>query len=151
MNLKSIWKCPECGRQFAHHNQYHSCGHFTVKEILKSNSPRVVLLYERFAEMVKKCGPVAIEPTKTRISFRSWITFATLNLNKYGLNVHVVLSRKMKNPRFTHIETISLKNHVHHFRIKSIDELDNEVLSWLKEAFETGKQNFTNQRNKGDD
>lgn len=138
MELKSLWNCPECGRKFTHHNQKHSCGKFTVKEILKSNNPRVILLYERFAEMVKKCGPVIVEPTKTHIVFKSYLTFSAVNLNKYGLNAYVALLRKIDNPRFSYIKTISQKNHIHHFRIKSIKELDNEVQSWLNEAYKSG-------------
>ncbi len=88
--------------------------------------------------MVKRCGPVTIEPTKTRIVFKSYITFSAVNLNKYGLNIYVVLSRKIDNPRFSYIKTTSSKNHIHHFRIKSIKELNNDVQSWLNEAYESG-------------
>ncbi len=89
--------------------------------------------------MVKKCGPVTVEPTKTRIGFKLRITFAAVSLNRYGLNAHVVLPGKIESPRFSRVETHSSKNHVHHFRIKSINELNDEVQSWLRAAYESGK------------
>jgi len=66
--------------------------------------------------------------------------FAAVSLKQGSLNCHVVLSRRLENPRFTRIESISPQNHVHHFRIQSMDELDDEVYAWLKEAYQVREQ-----------
>jgi len=140
MALKNLWICPKCGRRFVNRNQSHSCGHYTIKQHLKGKSPHVIALYKRFLELVMQCGSVILAPTKTRIGFQVRMIFAAVSLKQGGLNCHVVLSRVLKNPRFTRIESISPQNNVHHFRIQSMDELDDEAHAWLKEAYQIGEQ-----------
>jgi hypothetical protein len=140
MTSQDLWRCPKCGRRFANRNQTHFCGHFTVEEHLKGKSPRVVSLYKRFAELVEECGPVALAPSKSRIGFQVRMIFAAVSLNQRSLSCHVVLSRRLKNSRFISILSLSPRNHVHRFRIQSVDELDHEVIAWLKEAYLVGEQ-----------
>jgi hypothetical protein len=53
---------------------------------------------------------------------------------------HVVLAQRFENPRFTKVETISPRNHVHSFCFISRAQIDIEVLSWLREAYRVGQQ-----------
>ncbi len=140
MASEKLWRCPKCGRQFANRNQTHACGHYTVEEHLKGKGPRVVSLYKRFAELVEECGPVILAPSRSRIGFQVRMIFASVSLNQGSLSCQVVLSRRLENPRFISIQSLSPRNHVHRFRIQSIDELDHEVISWLKEAYRVGEQ-----------
>jgi len=67
--------------------------------------------------------------------------FASVNrLSAERLDAHVVLSRRLQHPRFYKIESISPRNHVHHFRIHHVSEVDADVRAWLKEAYEVGEQ-----------
>lgn len=134
MALKNLWICPKCGRRFVNRNQSPSCGYHTIKQHLKGKSPHVIALHKPFLELVMQCGSVIVAPTKTRIGFQVRMIFAALSLKQGGLNCHVVLSRRLENPRFTP------QNNVHHFRIQSMDELDDEVYAWLKEAYQVGEQ-----------
>lgn len=140
MASKNLWACTKCGRQFANRNQTDSCGAYSVEQHLKGKNARVVRLYRRFAELVSECGPVVLAPGKTRIGFQVRMIFAAISPKVGGLACHVVLSRTLENPRFTHIHSISPRNHVHHFRIRSVEELDDEVASWLQEAYRVEEQ-----------
>ncbi len=71
---------------------------------------------------------------------------AVYRLNDQGLHAHVVLARRLENPRFLKIESFSPRNHAHHFKIESIAELDEEVRSWLAEAYLVGKQEHLKSR-----
>lgn len=67
--------------------------------------------------------------------------FAAVNkLSDRGLEAHIVLTRRLQNSRFTRIETMSPKCYVHHFRIESLSELDDQVKGWLQEAYQVGTQ-----------
>jgi hypothetical protein len=140
MTLADLWTCPKCKRRFAIRNQTHFCGHHTVEQHLKGKAPEAIELYHRFVELVRSCGPFTLTPTKTRIGFQVRMTFATVSLRKHHLACHVVLSRRLENPRFKLIQSLSPRNHVHHFRIRSVEELDDEVAAWLKEAYKVGEQ-----------
>ncbi len=119
----------------------HSCGDYSVEKFLAGKSARAISLYERFSALVHECGPVKIAPAKTRIGFQVRMIFAAVNkLNDQGLHAHVVLTRRLKNPRFIRIDTMTPKCYVHHFRIEALSELDDEVRGWLQEAYQVGTQ-----------
>ena len=137
----ALWKCKKCGRPFANRNQTHSCGRFTVAEFLDGKSPEAVQLYQRFAAVIGELDDVMAAPARTRVGFQVRMIFASVNrLNDDGLAAHVVLARRFENPRFTKIESFSPCNHVHNFVIHDVDEIDDEVKSWLREAHAVGKQ-----------
>jgi hypothetical protein len=68
------------------------------------------------------------------------MSFAAVSLRRDRIVGHVVLARRLENPRFTKIEYISPRNHVHSFCFHSREELDREVLSWVREAYCVGQQ-----------
>lgn len=110
-----------------------------MEKFLNGKSLEAIALYKRFSTLVRDCGPVQIAPAKTRIGFQVKMIFAAINqLSDRGLDAHVVLTRRLKGPRFRRIETMSPKCYVHHFRIQSMSELDDEVRSWLCEAYQVG-------------
>jgi hypothetical protein len=146
MKSKLLWRCSKCERQFDNTNQIHSCGRYTVKDFLNNRSVRAVELYRRFAQLVQECGPVVLAPAKTRVGFQVRMIFAAVNkLSERRMEAHVVLARRLENSRFTSIESISPRNHVHHFKIDSLRELDSEVKSWLEEAYRVGAQEHLRQ------
>lgn len=138
---RPLWTCPKCERQFINTNMPHSCGRYSVAKFLAGKSKHAVSLFEAFSALVHECGPVQVAPAKTRIGFQVRMIFAAVNkLNDYGLEAHVVLTHRLQSPRFTRIETMTSKCYVHHFRVRALKELDDEVMSWLREAYLVGTQ-----------
>ena len=140
MAQSPLWKCPKCGRLFANRNQSHFCSHFTLRQHLAGKTPQAIALFREFAKLVKRCGPVRVLPEKTRIAFQVRMSFAAVSLRRDRLIGHIVLARRLENPRFTKIEYISPRNQVHSFCFHSRKELDREVLAWLREAYQVGQQ-----------
>ncbi len=140
MPRSRLWKCPKCGRLFANRNQSHFCSHYTLRQRLAGRTPQAIALFREFANLVKRCGPVRVLPEKTRIAFQVRMSFAAVSLRRDRLVGHVVLARRLENPRFTKIEYISPRNHVHSFCFHSREEMDREVLAWLREAYRVGQQ-----------
>jgi hypothetical protein len=119
----------------------HSCGRYSVKQFLEGKSNNAILLFERFSALIHECGPVKLAPAKTRIGFQVRMIFAAVNkLSDQGLDAHIVLTRRLQSPRFKRIDTMSPKCYVHHFKIASVDEIDEEVKKWLREAYLVGTQ-----------
>ena len=142
LTSRPLWICPKCSRQFINPNMPHSCGRYSVEKFLAGQSAHAISLYEHFSALVHDCGPVQIAPAKTRIGFQVRMIFAAVNkLSDRALDAHVVLTRRLENPRFRRIDTMTPKCYVHHFRIESLSELDEEVRSWLQEAYQVGTQN----------
>ena len=73
--------------------------------------------------------------------------FAAVNkLNDRFLEAHVVLARRLNSPRFKRIEMMTPKCYVHHFRVHSLDDLDEELKAWLREAYHVGTQEHLNEQ-----
>jgi hypothetical protein len=141
LTSRPLWTCPKCLRPFINPNMPHSCGHYSVKKFLAGKSRHAISLYKHFSALVRDCGPVQIAPAKTRIGFQVRMIFAAVNkLSDLGLDAHVVLTRRLESTRFRRIEPLTPWCYVHHFRIESLSELDEEVENWLREAYQVGTQ-----------
>jgi len=79
-------------------------------------------------------------PEKTRIAFQVRMSFAVVSFRRDKLRGHVVLARRLEHPRFLRIDTISPRNHVHHFELHSVGDLDQEFAGFLREAYRVGQQ-----------
>jgi hypothetical protein len=136
----SMWRCPECGRQFANRNQSHACGNYTLASHFAQKPPVVRAIFDKVLRAARRNGPVTVLPEKTRIAFQVRMSFAAFVVRRNWIDGHVVLARRLENPRFRRIETFSPRNHSHAFRFERIEEVDAEVASWLTEAYQVGEQ-----------
>lgn len=97
-------------------------------------------IFDKLLAVAKKNGPLTILPEKTRIAFHVRMSFAAFVIRRNWVDGHVVLARRLENPRFRRIETFSPRNHLHAFRFKNVEEIDTEVAGWLAEAYRVGEQ-----------
>ena len=124
MDAGPLWKCSKCRRFFANPNQSHFCSRYTLREHLTGKSQHAITLFQEFTRLVKRCGPVRVVPEKTRIAFQVRMSFAAVSLRRDRIVGHIVLARRLENPRFTKIECISPRSHVHSFCFHTPEELD---------------------------
>ena len=52
----------------------------------------------------------------------------------------IARGRRLEDPRFTRIETFSPRNHLHAFRLVSVDDVDARFREWMREAYEAGRK-----------
>jgi hypothetical protein len=139
-SARPLWQCPQCKRKFANRNQSHFCGNYDLQSHFEGKPREVRAIYDAVLKAIRRCGPVTVLPEKTRIAFQVRMSFAQLTTRSKWVDGHVVLARRFEQPRFRKIETFSPRNHVHYFRLTSAAEVDEEVESWLKEAYAVGDQ-----------
>ncbi len=132
--------CPSCERPFANRNQQHACGRYDLASHFAGKDARIRAVFDAVSARIRRIGPVRILPEKTRIAFQVRMSFAQLTPRRNWVDGHVVLARRLEHPRFRRIDTISARNHVHHFRLEGIQEVDAELDAWLKEAYAVGEQ-----------
>jgi hypothetical protein len=136
-----MWTCPACGRTFANRNQSHACaGLVPLERHFEGRDRTVRETFDRLLATVREIGPVTVLPERTRIALHVRMSFAALFPRRRWLDGHVVLARRLESPRFRRIDTYSPRNVVHLFRIADPAEVDDEVRSWLAEAYEVGEQ-----------
>ncbi len=136
---RRLWRCPKCRRPFANRNQEHSCGVWTLARLFEGR-PQARRLYAAFLEAVRACGPVKATAAKTRIGLQTRMIFAAVMPRKAHLRGHLVLARRVEDPRFVRVETISPRNHVHVFELRSKADLDARFRELIREAYAVGNQ-----------
>lgn len=144
--MDPLWTCPKCGRGFANRNQFHFCSNRRLDEHFVGRDPQVVATFERLLAAAERSGPVTVVPEKTRIAFQVRMSFAAFTLRRHWVDGHVVLARRLESPRFRRIDVISPRNQVHVFRLRAPSEVDDEVVSWLAEAYSVGEQRHLGRR-----
>ena len=135
-----LWRCPRCARRFANRNQSHACGRHDLAHHFRGKPPAIRRLFDEVRRAVRACGPVRVQPEKTRIAFQVRMSFAQVTPRRQSLDGHVVLARRFEHPRFRRIDTISRRNHVHHFRLLTSADIDDDFRAWLREAYAVGAQ-----------
>ncbi len=143
---RPLWRCRDCGRRFANRNQTHTCAPLELEHHFERRSAHVRQLFENFLKVLRTFGPVIVLPEKTRIAFQTRMSFAQISPRKNWLVGHLVLAQRVESPRFHKIETISARNHVHHFRIESVACLDDNFKQFMAEAYKVGSQEHLRHR-----
>jgi hypothetical protein len=136
---KPLWPCPRCGRAFANRNQPNACGRHDLESHFEGKPPLVRDIYEAFLAMLEEIGPVTTLPEKTRIAFQARMSFAQLTVRRHWVLGHFVLGRRAEDPVFIKVETLSRRNHVHHFRLERVEEVK-RLRDFAREAYGVGCQ-----------
>jgi Domain of unknown function (DUF5655) len=142
---RPLWACPRCRRRFANRNQSHACGRHTLAPHFRGKPAAIRRLYQAVLAAVRAVGPVTVLPEKTRIAFQVRMSFAVVMPRQRWLDGHLVLSRRIEDPRFRRIDTISPRNHVHAFRLTRPEEIDRQFRAWLELAYAVGAQEHLRQ------
>lgn len=109
---------------------------FTEQDHLQGKDPIVNLIYKKLIKEVQKFGPVKIEPKKASIQLANRFAFVGILVRKNCLNLEVHMNHKLKSKKFSKVEQASANRYLHNITIFSPAELDEELLGWLKEAYE---------------
>jgi hypothetical protein len=143
----ALWTCPACGRRFANRNQSHTCAPpGDLERHFDRCDPAVRQTFDRLLAAARACGPLVVLPEKTRIALQVRMSFAALMPRAHWLDGHVVLARRRESARFRRIDVYSRQNVVHAFRLTAPEEVDDEVRSWLAEAYAVGEQRHLRRR-----
>ena len=112
---------------------------WTVERHLADRPDEVSDLYAAFVRALATCGPFEVSVTKTAIAFKGERRgFAGVTPMAAGLSGFMDLQRRVESPRFSRVSPYAKRLFVHRFRLTSPDELDDEFMSWLREAYEVG-------------
>jgi hypothetical protein len=112
---------------------------WTVQRHLQSKPPQVVALYHRFIELAEACGPFTYAVSKTAITLKGTRRgFAGAALGVRRLGGYLDLQRRVEDPRITSYAPYTKRLCVHHFRVRSLDQIDEQFGGWLREAYQVG-------------
>jgi len=93
-------------------------------------------LFNYYMEKIKQnVGDFKIEALPCCIHLVRNFTFSAVWVKKDRLRIDFALSKKLTSKRFTDITQISANRYVHYLEILDEKGIDEELLSWLREAY----------------
>jgi hypothetical protein len=137
-----MWRCPTCGQTFVTRNMPHSCEVVAVDDHF-AKAPHLRPVFDAY---VAAAGQgVTVNATKSRISIQTRMRFAAvMRPRRDHLLVHLVLTRPLESERFEQVELVPPYYYVHRLKLRTPQDVDEELRGWLAEAREVGDQRHVN-------
>jgi hypothetical protein len=108
----------------------------TVEEHFDKCSPTVAATYARILETASKLGPVQQEAKKTSIHLVRKTAFAGIATRKTALILTMKSDTNLTSKRIAKREQTSANRWHLEVRLETPDQVDRELVSWLKRAYE---------------
>jgi hypothetical protein len=108
---------------------------YSVKDHFVNKDPSVRALYDQLLSVLQTFGPVTEDPKKTSIHLNRKSALAGVETRKDGLMLNIKSDHPIQSPRIEKAEQLSAKRFHHKVRISSPKDLDDELRTWLKEAY----------------
>lgn len=136
-----MWTCPVCGQQFLKTNQSHSCMEKELADFFRNKPEHTIALYREFEKQYKKIGAVTVHPAKSMIAFAAKKRIAyVIKVGKDFVDVVFSFPQPYNdNLCFYRIAQVpGSQQFNHHFRILHKDDINEEVLHFMKLAYQAG-------------
>lgn len=127
------WTCSKCGRVFAKVNQSHSCKVFPLENHFK-NKPFARELFDYLLTKLKILK-FSVDSVTCCIHLVSKSTFAAVWALSDGIRIDFRLNFSVKSKRFSNVVKMSANRYLYFVDVKRKDELDGELISWIKESY----------------
>lgn len=108
----------------------------SIEQHFAGKSPNVRAVYNRLVATVGKFGECTEDPKKTSIHLNRRTAFAGVATRKETLILTIKASREIASSRIFKSEQVSVNRWHHEVKLAKPSEIDRELTSWLKEAYE---------------
>jgi Domain of unknown function (DUF5655) len=123
---------------------WHACARHTVEEFFAGKPPEARELFDTYVGFVRGIGDFVVDPGKTRIAFQNRARFTGVaRVRRDGLVIGFWLKRRLASPRFLRVEHIPPGDYAYQLLVRSPEDLDEELATWLREAYRVGNQDPT--------
>ena len=112
---------------------------FTLSSHFEGKAPIVREIYDRLIKTIKGFGPIVEEPKKTSIHIVHGSALAGVSMRKDSILLNIRTDFKINSPRIQKIDQVSAKRFHNELKLTSPNEIDDELISWLKSAYELGE------------
>lgn len=99
-------------------------------------SPQVQKLYQQLLSQLNKFGDVLVEEKKTSIHLKNRAGFAGVHPRKEYMLLEIVSNKPITGKRILKTEQVSKSRFHNKVKIENPEDIDSELLQWLKEAHE---------------
>ncbi|MFW9854945.1 MAG: DUF5655 domain-containing protein [Candidatus Thorarchaeota archaeon] len=130
----NLWTCNKCERQFARKNQTHTCTKIKPLDHLKGKSEKVKRLYQSLKALLLAELPVRFDAISFAINMSARAQFGMIFIQKDKIKVEFKLAERITHPRIQ--KTAKMNGTIVHVAIiENQEEIDDQLLDWLKQAY----------------
>lgn len=99
-------------------------------------------IFDALGRLIAGIGPSEIRVTRSQVAFRrrkafawAWIPAMYLRGNLAPLVLTVALRRRDPSDRWKQVVEPAAGRYTHHLELRSVDDMDDQVRDWLREAW----------------
>lgn len=131
------WTCTHCERVFKNTNQSHACGTFNLEDHFERREGWLRDLYQEVLNVFEAIGPYTVDPVEGAILLKKKTAFCSVKIMKDCIQLSFRLAEKHDYFPIHKVVALSKNSWHHSVRIDEKDDLDEQLISWLKEAYDT--------------
>jgi hypothetical protein len=134
-----MWECPDCRRRFGRSRQGHDCAPaMTIEEYFQTGPEFEPAIFEAVLAHLRISDPeIWFEPVSVGIFFKRRTSCVQLRTMTKWVAVCFNLSRELRSNRLARKVIGNAGRHYHVVNVRTAGELDDELLGWLTEAWES--------------
>jgi hypothetical protein len=109
---------------------------FTIESHFVGKAAMVRNIYNALLSALRDFGAIVEEPKKTSIHLVNSSALAGIATRKSYLLLNIKSDHKIDSPRIHKTEKVSAHRYHHEIRLESVDDIDQELIDWLRAAYE---------------
>jgi hypothetical protein len=113
--------------------------HYSTPDLFQGKSQAVRDLYFLLLGELNKIGPVRETKKETSVTFENRKAFASVLIRNRSIKMILRATHKIASPRIRNMEHVAEKSYDHTILLESKNEIDEELMKWLGEAYQAGR------------
>lgn len=130
------WTCSTCKRTFSRNKQSHSCEIHDINSIFHDKPPEIFNLYKTLVSRVQELGSMEVHVATWNITLRSQSTFMSIFPEKKDLALAIIRDEPLDDFPVYQSYQSSKKRWSNHIKIEKEEEIDTQLLGWIKDAYD---------------
>jgi hypothetical protein len=127
--------CPICERPLKNPNQWHNCVKVNIDDLFKGKKEELVYVFDQILAEIIDWEGVAASATQNCIVFVRTQTFLIIRPMKKELDIKFYLPEKSDSEQIFK-STLYGGKWEHHIRLSELEQLSDEVFSFLRKSYE---------------
>ena len=111
----------------------------SVAPLFEGKAPEVREAFDHLVTQLRSFGQVKVAPKQASIHLEKNSGFAGVHPRKAYFNLEFRTDYKIDHPRITRIQQLSARRFEHTLRVEKASDIDEQLLGWLKDAYELSK------------
>lgn len=111
----------------------------SVDHLFEGKVPELRTTFDCLIDQLRQFGEIKVAPKQTSIHLEKNSGFAGVHPRKTYVNLEFRTDYKIDDPRITRVQQLSARRFEHTVKLERESDVDEQLLTWLKDAYELSK------------